>query len=184
MATETNHGVTEGGSSGSPIFNQDKRIVGQLTGGSSFCNSPTAPDFYGKMDKNWDDNPNSASQKLKEWLDPLDTGELFIDGAYADGAGGTQPCSPLSVSENQLHFAAVQLFPSLADNEITIRTADYEKISEYRVFSAQGVWISSSRMKSESETINCSAWPAGVYFMTFIGVDGDHITQKFVVEHR
>jgi hypothetical protein len=184
MATETNHGVTEGGSSGSPIFNQDKRIVGQLTGGSSFCNSPTSPDYYGKMDKNWDDNPNTASQKLREWLDPLDTGELFIDGAYSDGSGSSLPCSPLSVSENQLSFAAVQIFPSLADDEITIRTADHEKISEYRVFSAQGVWVTSARVQSESETVNCSAWPAGVYFMTFIGVEGDHITQKFVVEHR
>ena len=35
--TTNGHGVTEGGSSGSPIFNQDKRIVGQLSGGSSIC---------------------------------------------------------------------------------------------------------------------------------------------------
>jgi hypothetical protein len=184
MATETNHGVTEGGSSGSPIFNQAKRIVGQLTGGSSYCNAPTAPDYYGKMDKNWDDNPNSASQKLKEWLDPLDTGELFMDGAYADGANSTQPCSPLGVSENQLTFAAIQLFPSLADDELTIRTTDFEKISEYRVFNAQGVWIASAPLKSDRETLNCSNWPAGVYFITFIGTAGDHLTQKFVVEHR
>jgi len=38
-ATSNGHGVTEGGSSGSPIFNQDKRIVGQLSGGSSICSS-------------------------------------------------------------------------------------------------------------------------------------------------
>jgi len=136
------------------------------------------------MDKNWDDNPNSASQKLKEWLDPLDTGELFIDGAYADGSNGTQPCSPLSTSENQLTFASIQLFPSLADNELSIRTSDYEKISEYRVFNAQGVWITSSSLKSNRENVNCSNWSAGVYFITFIGHEGNHITQKFVVEHR
>jgi hypothetical protein len=136
------------------------------------------------MDKNWDDNPNTASQKLKEWLDPLDTGELFIDGAYADGANSTQPCSPLNVAENQLSFAAIQLFPSLVDNELTIRTADFEKISEYRVFNAQGLWITTAPLTSDRETLNCSNWSAGVYFMTFIGSEGDHITQKFVVEHR
>ena len=184
MATETNHGVTEGGSSGSPIFNQEKRIVGQLTGGSSYCTALTSPDFYGKMDKNWDDNPNTAAQKLKEWLDPLDTGELFMDGAYADGTNSTQPCVPLSIANKQLTFAEIQLFPSMADNELTIRTDDFENISEYRVFNAQGKWITTASLRSDRETLNCSSWSSGVYFITFIASEGDHITQKFVVEHR
>ena len=50
--TSNGHGVTEGGSSGSPIFNQSKRIVGQLSGGSSTCNSPNYSDLYGKMSEN------------------------------------------------------------------------------------------------------------------------------------
>ena len=33
------HGVTEGGSSGSPIFRANGRIMGTLTGGGSYCNS-------------------------------------------------------------------------------------------------------------------------------------------------
>ena len=52
-ATTNGHGVTEGGSSGSPIFNQNGRIVGQLSGGSSFGNNTSASDLYGKVFTNW-----------------------------------------------------------------------------------------------------------------------------------
>ncbi len=45
---ETTNGksITQGGSSGSPVFNQDKRIIGDLTGGyaSNSCDNPS-PSF-------------------------------------------------------------------------------------------------------------------------------------------
>lgn len=184
MATETNHGVTEGGSSGSPIFNEDKRIVGQLTGGSSYCDSPTAPDFYGKMDKNWDDNPNSADQKLKEWLDPIDSGELFMNGSYADANNASQPCMPLSVEEREIEFSDVQIFPSLADEVLHVRCSEFRRLKEYRVFNAHGAWVTSAPIRSEREELACGALAPGVYFITFIAENGTHLTQKFVVEHR
>jgi hypothetical protein len=56
-ATANGHGVTEGGSSGSPLFNSSGLIVGTLTGGGSFCNTPTQPDSYGKMSYHWSSNP-------------------------------------------------------------------------------------------------------------------------------
>jgi hypothetical protein len=184
MATETNHGVTEGGSSGSPIFNENKHIVGQLTGGSSFCNSPTAPDFFGKMDKNWDDNPNSATQKLKEWLDPNDTGEIFMDGAYLDANNATQPCLPLSIEEREIAFSDVQIFPSVADEVLNVRCSEYYRLKEYRVFNAHGAWVTSAPIRTEREELACGALAPGVYFITFIAENGSHLTQKFVVEHR
>ncbi len=184
MATETNHGVTEGGSSGSPIFNENKHIVGQLTGGSSFCNSPTAPDFYGKMDKNWDDNPNSSTQKLKEWLDPIDTGELFMDGAYLDPNNSAQPCLPLSIEEREIEFSNVQIFPSIADEMLYVQCSDYRRMKEYRVFNSQGAWVTSSAIRAEREELVCTDLSSGVYFITFIAENGSHLTQKFVVEHR
>jgi hypothetical protein len=39
-------GVTEGGSSGSPLFDQNHRIVGQLFGGQASCALPLN-DYYG-----------------------------------------------------------------------------------------------------------------------------------------
>ena len=35
--TTNGHSITEGGSSGSPLFNENKQIVGTLTGGNSTC---------------------------------------------------------------------------------------------------------------------------------------------------
>lgn len=78
-ATTNGHGTTEGGSSGSPIFNQDGRIVGDLTGGGSDCSALTSPDYYGKFDWSWDQNGTTDQEKLQPWLDPANTTQ-FIDG--------------------------------------------------------------------------------------------------------
>ncbi len=80
MSTETNHGVTEQGSSGSPIFNSNKRLIGTLSGGSSSCSTPTSPDFYGKFTYHWQSNGALNTQQLKPWLDPLDTDPTHLDG--------------------------------------------------------------------------------------------------------
>ena len=94
-ATETNHGVTEGGSSGSPIFNPARRIVGTLTGGSSMCATPTAPDFYGKFSYHWDgNNPIPVAERLKAFLDPANSGLEVLDGSYV--GIGSLPCEGAS----------------------------------------------------------------------------------------
>lgn len=72
-ATQTNHGVTEGGSSGSPLFNNDHKIIGTLTGGGSYCTSPNVPDYYGRFDKHWNANGSTALQQLAPWLDPCNS---------------------------------------------------------------------------------------------------------------
>jgi PKD repeat protein len=81
QATATDHGVTEGGSSGSPIFNEtSKKVVGTLTGGAASCSAQTSPDFYGKMDVHWDDNGTGNADRLKPWLDPTNSGVTSLDG--------------------------------------------------------------------------------------------------------
>ena len=52
-ANTNGHGVTEGGSSGSPLFDNTGNIIGTLTGGSSYCTALSAPDQYGKMSFHW-----------------------------------------------------------------------------------------------------------------------------------
>lgn len=72
-------GTTEGGSSGSPLFNQNKKIVGQLYGGSASCSSNTE-DQYGKFDVSWN-NGNNTNARLREWLDPCLTNTMTLNGA-------------------------------------------------------------------------------------------------------
>ena len=68
VETITNHGVTEGGSSGSHLFNEEGLSIGTLSAGLSACTNngvgqgtgPDEPDYYGKMSYHWDDNPNPS----------------------------------------------------------------------------------------------------------------------------
>lgn len=80
--TEDGHGVTEGGSSGSPLFNDAHLIMGTLTGGSSDCDSIhlNDPDYYGKFSWHWESNGSDSSSVLKYWLDPDNTGLTSMQG--------------------------------------------------------------------------------------------------------
>ena len=92
-ATTNGHGVTEGGSSGSPIFNQDKRIIGQLSGGSSICSNPSGfNDEYGKFSTNWNSNGSTAVSQLEPWLDPMSLNLTNIDGTYLPCVGNSLSC--------------------------------------------------------------------------------------------
>ena len=82
--TANGHGVTEGGSSGSPLFDADGRIVGALTGGSSSCNDRQEPDYYGKFSYSWASNGTEASDQLAPWLDPLQSGLQMLGGLGSD----------------------------------------------------------------------------------------------------
>lgn len=66
-------GADEGGSSGSPMLNQNYRIVGQLHGGTNKIS------LWGKFSLSWD-SYGSSNQQLKHWLDPENTGLETLDG--------------------------------------------------------------------------------------------------------
>ncbi len=76
-------GTTEPGSSGSPIFSPEGRIVGQLHGGFAACGNDD-PDWYGRFSVSWDGG-GSVDSRLSDWLDPMNTGELSIGGLDARG---------------------------------------------------------------------------------------------------
>lgn len=80
VATENGHSVTQGGSSGSPMFNQDGLIVGTLSGGSSSCSNPSGTNIYGKMSYHWTSNHDHPAHKLAPYLDPLGTNLFFVRG--------------------------------------------------------------------------------------------------------
>ncbi len=63
-----NTGITAEGSSGSPLFNGTTgRIIGQLSGGTSFCNTPADPDWYGRFFTSWDGGGTDET-RLSNWL--------------------------------------------------------------------------------------------------------------------
>ena len=82
--TETSHGhgVTESGSSGSPLFNEHGLIVGTLTGGESSCGNTGGADFFGKFSYHWKSNGSTPGEQLEPWLDPEQEGVSVLGGTY------------------------------------------------------------------------------------------------------
>ncbi len=93
-------GTTEPGSSGSPLFDSDHRVVGDLSTGCSECANQYCPDQYGKFSRAWNYG-NSASQRLSDWLDPGSTGVEFIDG-YDPNVTIPDPYEPGDVNSDEL----------------------------------------------------------------------------------
>ena len=71
-------GTTEGGSSGSPLYNQDGNIIGQLYGGAANCQN-NIDDYYGRFDISWD-NGSVPGDELKTWLDGCNTNLMVLNG--------------------------------------------------------------------------------------------------------
>ena len=83
-------GTTEGGSSGSCIYDPFSQLcVGTLTTGSASCNNPAGFDIYGRMDVHWTGD-GTPSGRLSDWLDPLGTGDLTLGGRNPGGTSGSQ----------------------------------------------------------------------------------------------
>ncbi|MEJ5266027.1 MAG: trypsin-like peptidase domain-containing protein [Bacteroidales bacterium] len=66
-------GTTEGGSSGSPLYNSNHRIVGQVHAGDGYepCDVEKGT-HYGKLSTSWTGGGTDAT-RLQNWLDPSNT---------------------------------------------------------------------------------------------------------------
>lgn len=75
-------GITEQGSSGSPIFDASHRIAGTLTGGGNAICSKPINDYFSKFSKQWNAyySDNDFSESLKPWLDPDNKGVTSLWG--------------------------------------------------------------------------------------------------------
>ncbi|MDX9932607.1 MAG: PKD domain-containing protein, partial [Bacteroidales bacterium] len=80
--TTNGQGVSEGGSSGSPLFNNAGRVIGTLSGGLSKCGGPYTGDLYGKFSIHWQNAVNGTGNayELKHWLDPAGTNPTTLNG--------------------------------------------------------------------------------------------------------
>jgi hypothetical protein len=72
--------VTEPGSSGSPLFDNNHRVIGQLHGGPSACGATgdNLSDCYGRIYTSWTGG-GSSSTRLSNWLDYLGTGATVVN---------------------------------------------------------------------------------------------------------
>lgn len=176
--TESGHGVTEGGSSGSPIFDDNHLIVGTLTGGLSYCNEVQAggqdqPDYYGKMYYHWDQNSGSLTIDLKDLLDPLNTGQSALLGTYA-------PCSATSIEESDAEvMEQISIFPNPTTGTITIDiTEQYEDITNIVIYSVIGKEVGRIPINGQILQHDLSANPTGLYLVSFEFANRPALSQK------
>jgi len=117
-------GTTEGGSSGSPIFDQNKLIVGQLNGGFAACGNQQY-DVYGKFSVSWTGGGTPAS-RLSDWLgEGVDT----LHGAYF-----IEP--PLAINMQVMELAGIGQFTCAGGPiapELTVRNIGSTDINELSI---------------------------------------------------
>ena len=138
-ATANGHGVTEKGSSGSPLYNQNKLVVGHLTGGGSCCTvdgcgqltGPDVDDFFGKLAYDWTSNGVSSLVQLKPWLDPDNTGATTLQGMFPpcgsslNNDAGIQAINEPNGNICSSGFAPVVVLRNFGANTLTAVTLNY-----------------------------------------------------------
>lgn len=77
---EWDNGVTEPGSSGSPLFDQNHRVIGQLWSGNSACGGNDMHDNYGQLMSSWD-GP-ASNRRLWDHLSPEDHDRVTMPGRF------------------------------------------------------------------------------------------------------
>ncbi|TSE10437.1 T9SS type A sorting domain-containing protein [Aquimarina algiphila] len=175
-------GVTEGGSSGSALFNPEGRIVGQLAGGGAACagtDDNGLSDFYGRFNISWDFG-NSDSNRLSNWLDPTNTGRETLDMLSVEGEGTVTPPVVTPPEEGE----EVVVFFDTEKAVITIANGP-EDVLEYIIYNISGQRIGSGQLSLEKEDIDMNDRSSGLYFVYVKNAtNGTSFTRKVIVSQR
>ncbi len=166
-------GTTESGSSGSPLFDQKGRLIGQLYAGQSACTgleNNNDYDIYGRFGVSWN-NGNSPETRLKDWLDPTNTGHTTIETLQ----------NLLNTPDFQL-IGDLKIYPNPASTIITVMNNRYPHLS-YVFSNVMGQRIHSGSLSNTMNTIAVDNLSEGVYFLHLVDEDSkDSITKKIVVK--
>ena len=197
VETVTEHGVTEGGSSGSHLFNEEGLSIGTLSAGLSACTNggagagtgPNQPDYYGKMSFHWDDNPNPADEKLELWLDPENTGQTVLHGAYTDLEAAV-PCGPDQACEEIADVAQLQLerelrlMPNPASDRLHLRLAanGWAEAAHVTLRDATGRIIATESWWGGAAVLDLSDLPRGWMLVTVSLPDGAQLTRRVLLD--
>lgn len=170
-STETDWGVTEGGSSGSPLFDADHYVIGTLTGGGSFCDNPTSRDFYGKMSRHFSNlNPNDPEDLIGNFLDPLGSEQTNLQGTYRGG-------SPTNINEEE-SLQKVKVYPNPSSGIITIVLENADELEAFELHDNVGKLIATDRIASDQFNYDLTSLPVGLYYLTLLNEQGNKVTRK------
>ena len=162
--TANNWGVTEGGSSGAPLFDNIGRLVGTLTGGLASCTNPEYPDYYGKFSYHWESNGTHDTTQLKPWLDPGNTGVISLEGMM------------MGIDESPTGMASgFEVFPNPADD---IFTLSFTKPGRHNVtvevidLLGHAVMVERMIAGGDEHSIQVQGLKPGIYFIRITWPEG------------
>jgi hypothetical protein len=165
-------GVTEGGSSGSPLFDQNGRIIGQLFGGGALCSGTTDNgqlDFYGRFGISWDTGTTNATQ-LKHWLDPTGTNPSTLDALE----------NVLAVNDESLE-QHITIFPNPSTTGvIQIKITGLSNDLQYTLFNVLGQLLKTDKLNN-NEILNLDNLPNDVYFLKITEIESNRSFVKKIV---
>lgn len=151
-------GVTEAGSSGGPFFDQNKLVVGTLTGGVAQCGNPIN-DYCNRFSLAWDYRSDTTKQ-LKYWLDPLKKGVDKLSGRQFNS--GVNLCSTFNNLADNDTYSLIPIANGAGfsgywggSNNKGI-TEIMEKFTTQANLHVQGVSLGVAKFKSKVSSANSS----------------------------
>lgn len=165
-------GVTAGGSSGAPLFNEEGLIVGTLTSGQSTCKEPLMPDYYARFYYHWDKYSKDPYRSLYSFLDPDNTGVEKLAGYDPNGL----PAGKEEIIGNTIDYV---IFPNPVIDEININSRSI--IRTVAIYDLQGRQLFSKKNHDASTlSINVSNFTPGIYSIIIVDVNGVKKADKFI----
>ncbi len=149
-------GATEGGSSGSPLFDENKRVFGTLTGGIASCGNPI-DDYYARLYTAWDEVLDSNLQ-LAYWLANSDANIREIDG-FDPYKRIIESCDTISNIDDMNSMLAVEFNLPDTGNWVGLNSFRYneyqERFTNYEYGKISGFYLNVCRTNSTlSSNIN------------------------------
>jgi hypothetical protein len=164
-------GVTEGGSSGSGLFNENGHLIGMLTQGNAACsgaNDNSGFDEYGRFGVAWDFG-SSPSSRLEEWLDPFNTGVTTLDIFPA----------VLSLNEFALE-RLIDVYPNPVNDNLNVVLTNINEGVSYIIYNTLGQRVANGNLSANStHFINMSKQERGIYFIK-LSTTSNSITRKII----
>ncbi len=162
-------GVTEGGSSGSMLLNQNGLITGVLSGGSAACigtNDNGGFDFYGRFDVAWI-GAGTNTTRLSNHLDPGGTNSTTLDHLV----------NILSVSEFDAD-SPIEIYPNPVRESLFIN--NLKSVShDYEIYDLTGRLVLNGKSGSDN-SISVSTLSQGTYILKLRKSDSSFSVRKFV----
>ncbi len=166
-------GTTEGGSSGSGLFNTFQQIIGQLEGGYADCSGARPnglADYYGKLSYSWTNGNSPDSNRLDYWLDPLNSGVEVLHGY--------DPYHVNIVDYDKIENR-INIYPNPANDIINIETE--LEILFCEIYSINGQCVEEISTNSSQKNISVKNLSSGIYLLK-IRTEQGLIHKKLIIQ--